>query len=141
MKYFDSIMSGQLNQVSNNSRQRNELSDNDEPDLQQLLIEEACQRLLNQKRLLNVKQAKLKYKSKLRKIAVSGLLKEFYQRHTDSARHPNSAILLDINEIYNMYTLFFLFLFYTIISLIRLNLFTQLDSLMSMKASEKACQN
>ena len=47
MNYFDSIMTGQLNQVTNNSRQSNELSDDDEPDLQQILIEEACQCQLN----------------------------------------------------------------------------------------------
>ena len=43
MKYFNSITTGQLNQVSNNSRQSNELNDDDEPDLQQILIEEALQ--------------------------------------------------------------------------------------------------
>ena len=47
MKYFDSIMTGQLNQVTNNSRPSNELSDDDELDLQQILVEEACQRWLN----------------------------------------------------------------------------------------------
>ena len=49
MNYFDSIMIGQLNQVTNNSRPSNELSDDDEPDLQQVLIEEAHQHWLNQK--------------------------------------------------------------------------------------------
>ena len=38
---FNSIMTGQLDLVSNNSRPSNELSDDDEPDLQQILIEEA----------------------------------------------------------------------------------------------------
>ena len=79
MNYFDSIMTGQLNQVTNNSRQSNELSDDDEPDLQQILIEEARQRQLNQKRLLKLKQTKLKNKPKFRKILVSRLLKEFNQ--------------------------------------------------------------
>ena len=32
MKFFDSIMTGQLNQVTNYSRQSNELSDDDEHD-------------------------------------------------------------------------------------------------------------
>ena len=32
------VMTGQLNQVSNNSRQNNELSDDDVPDLQQIFI-------------------------------------------------------------------------------------------------------
>ena len=103
MKYFDSIMTGQLNQVTNNSRPSNALSECDELDLQQMLVEEARQRRLNQKRLLKLKEAKLKYKHKFRKISVSGLLKEFNQLHTDSAAHPNSATLLDINEIYGMY--------------------------------------
>ena len=102
MNYFDSIMTGQLNQVTNNSRKSNELSDDDEPDLQQVLIEEACQRRLNQKSLLKMKQAKLKYKPKFRKISVSGLLKEFNQRHSDSAGNPNSATLLDLNKIYGI---------------------------------------
>ena len=66
-------MTGQLNQVSKNSRQSNELSNNDEPDLQRILIEEACQHWLNQKRLLKLKQAKLKYKPKFREISVYGL--------------------------------------------------------------------
>ena len=102
-------MISQLNQVTNNSMPRNELSDDDEPDLQQDLIEEAHQRRLNQKSLLKLKQAKLKNKPKFRKISVSGLLKEFHQRHIHSAGHPNSVTLLDINEIYGMYTLFFYF--------------------------------
>ena len=37
------IMTGQLNQVTNNSRSSNVLSDDDEPDLQQVLIEQARQ--------------------------------------------------------------------------------------------------
>ena len=102
-------MTGQLNQVTNNSRPRNKLSDDDEPDLRQVLIEEALQRWLNRKSLLKLKQAKLKYIPKFRKISVSGVLKEFNQHHTDSVGHPNSATLLDINEIYGMYILFFYF--------------------------------
>ena len=47
MRYFNSIMTGQLNQVISNSRPNNALSDNDEPDLQQILVEEACQYWLN----------------------------------------------------------------------------------------------
>ena len=79
MNYFDSIMTGQLNQVTNNPRQSNELSDDDEPDLQQVHIEEARQSQLNRKSLLKLKQAKLKNKPEFRKISVSGLLKEFNQ--------------------------------------------------------------
>ena len=82
-------MTCQLNQVSNNSRSSNALSDDDEPDLQQTLIEEAHQRWLNQKRLLKLKQAKLRYKPKLRKISVSGSLKEFNDCHKECAGHPN----------------------------------------------------
>ena len=85
------------------------MSGDDEPDLQQILIEEACQRWLKQKRLLKLKQAKLKYKLKFRKISVPALFKEFNQQHTDSACHPYSAALLDINEICGMYILFFYF--------------------------------
>ena len=40
-------MTGHLDQVTNNSRKSNELSDNNEPDLQQTLIEEAHQHRLN----------------------------------------------------------------------------------------------
>ena len=43
MEYFNSIMTGQLNQVINNSRPSNALRDDNEPDLQQVLVEEACQ--------------------------------------------------------------------------------------------------
>ena len=96
-------MTGQLNQVSNKSNQSNELSDGDEPDLQQILIEETRQRRLNRKRLLKLKQAKLRYKPKFRKISVSGLLKEFNQRDTDCAGHPDSVNLLDIDEINGIY--------------------------------------
>ena len=53
--------------------------------------------------LLKSKQAKLKYKPKFRKISVSTLLKEFNQRHIESAGLPYSASLLDINEIYGMF--------------------------------------
>ena len=109
MSYFDSIMTGQLNQVTNSARQINELSDDDEPDLQQILIEEARQRRLNRKSILKMKQAKLKNKRKFRKISVSGLLKEFNQQDTDSAGHPNSVTLLDINESCGKYILFFYF--------------------------------
>ena len=55
MKCFNSIMTDQPNQIPNNSRPNNELSDDDEPDLQQILVEDACQRQLNQKRLLKLK--------------------------------------------------------------------------------------
>ena len=54
MKFFDSIMTGQLNQVTNNARPSNELSGDDEPDLRQVLIEEARQRWLNRKSLLKL---------------------------------------------------------------------------------------
>ena len=64
-------MTGQLNHVTNNSRPSNALNDNDEPGLQQVLVEQAHQYWLNQKRLLKLKQAKLKYKSKFRRISVS----------------------------------------------------------------------
>ena len=109
IKLFDSIMTGQLNQVSNNSMQSNELSDDGEPDSQQILIEEACQRWLNQKRLHKLKQAKLRCKPKFGKIAVSGLLKEFNKRHSNCPGHPNSVDLLDINEIKGTYILFSIF--------------------------------
>ena len=109
MKYFNSIMTGQLDEVTNNSRPSNELSDDDEPDLLQIFIEEAHQRWLNRKRLLKLKQAKLKNKPKLRKISVSGFLKKFNQPHIDSAGHLNLATLLDINEIYGIYILLFYF--------------------------------
>ena len=109
MKCFKRIMTGQLNQVTNNLRPSNELSDNDEPDLRLILIEEAHQRQLNQKRLLKLKQAKLKYKPKFSKISISGLLKESNQQHTECAGHPHSVTLFNINEIYGMYILFFYF--------------------------------
>ena len=68
MKYFDSIMTGQLNHLTNNSRTSNELSDDDEPDLQKVLSEEARQRQLNQKSLIKLKQAKLKHKENFEKF-------------------------------------------------------------------------
>ena len=55
IKYFDSIMTDQLNLEKNNTRPSNELDDDDEPDLQQILVEEARQRWLNRKSLLKLK--------------------------------------------------------------------------------------
>ena len=66
MKFFDSIINGQLDQVSNNSRPSNDISDDNELDLQQILIEEARQRRLNRKSILKMKQAKLKNNLKFR---------------------------------------------------------------------------
>ena len=103
MKYFDSIMTGQHNQVSNNSKRSNQLSDCDEPDLQQILIEEARLRRLNRKRLLKLKQAKSRDKPKFRKISVSRLLKEFNQQDTDCVVHSNSVNLLDVDKINGMF--------------------------------------
>ena len=40
MNFFDSIMTGQLNQASNNTRPSNKLRDDNEPNVQQILIEE-----------------------------------------------------------------------------------------------------
>ena len=57
MNYFDNIMIGQLNQVTNNSRPSNKFSDDDASDLQKDPIKEACQHRLNQKSLLKLKQA------------------------------------------------------------------------------------
>ena len=103
MSYFDSIMTGQLNQVTNSARQINELSDDDEPDLQQILIEEARQRRLNRKRLLKLKQAKSRRKPKFRKTSVSCLLKEFNQQDTDCVVHSNTVNLLEIDKINGMF--------------------------------------
>ena len=61
-------MTGHIDQVSNNSRPNNELSDDNEPNLQQILFEEARQRQLNRKMLLKLKKDILKYKSKFRKF-------------------------------------------------------------------------
>ena len=61
-------MTGHIDQVCNNSRPNNELSDDNEPNLQQILFEEARQRQLNRKMLLKLKKDILKYKSKFRKF-------------------------------------------------------------------------
>ena len=60
-------------------------------------------------RLAKSKQAKLKYKPKLRKISVSGLLKEFNQEHTNCAGNENPVNLLDITKMNGMYILFAIF--------------------------------
>ena len=84
----------------------------------------------------------MRYKPKFRKISNSDLLKEFNEHHTDCAGHPNSANLLDINEINDMYIWSFYFC-----STQSSHLFTQLDGSMPMTVSEKnhqnwkACQN
>ena len=54
MKEFDRIMSGQLDNPSS-SVYSHSSDDNDEPDLQQTLIEESWLRLLNCKRLMQLK--------------------------------------------------------------------------------------
>ena len=68
-------MTGQLDQLSKNLRPNNELSDYDEPDLQPIFIVEVCQHWLNQMRLIKLKQAKIKYKPKIRIISVRGFLR------------------------------------------------------------------
>ena len=51
----------------------------------------------------------IEIQTQIQEISVSGLVKEFNQQHTDNAGYPNSATLLDINEIHGMYILFFYF--------------------------------
>ena len=47
MNLFDNIKTCQLNQASHDSRPSNKLSDDEEPDLQQILIEKVHQCRLN----------------------------------------------------------------------------------------------
>ena len=65
MKFFDSIINGQLDQVSNNSRPSNDISDDNELDLQQILIEEACQCWLNQIRLIKLKKSQIEIQTQI----------------------------------------------------------------------------
>ena len=61
MKEFDRIMPGQPD-IPSPSVESYLNDDNDEPDLQQPLIEEARQRSLNRLRLMRLKQAQQRYK-------------------------------------------------------------------------------
>ena len=70
MKEFDRIMSGQLDNPSSNV-DNYLIDDNDEPDLQQTLIEESRQSYLNRISLMPLKQAQQRYKRKTKNICNS----------------------------------------------------------------------
>ena len=75
MKEFDRIMSGQLDNHSSSVCSHSS-DDNDEPDLQQTLIEESQLRRLNCIRLMQLKQAQPRYGRQTKKVSVTALLKQ-----------------------------------------------------------------
>ena len=94
MKEFDRIMSGQLDNSLSNVYSHSS-DDNDEPDLQQTLIEESRQRRLNRIRLMRFKQSQQRYKRKPKIVSVIALLKQInYDRQTT----VNDAVVIDLVE-------------------------------------------
>ena len=94
MKEFDCIMYRQLDNPS--SSVDSYLSgDNDEPDLQQTLIEESRQRRLNRIRLMQLKQVQQRYKRKPQKVSVTALLKQI---NHDRQASINDVVVIDFIE-------------------------------------------
>ena len=108
MKEFDRIMYGQLdNSLSNVYSHLSD--DNDEPDLQQTLIEESRQRRLNRIRLMRFKQSQQRYKRKPKKVSVTALLKQI---NHDCQTAINDVVVIDLvepNQTTDMYLIFIYF--------------------------------
>ena len=94
MKEFDRIMSGQLDNPSS-SVYSHSSDDNDEPDLQQTLIEESRQRRLNRIRIMRYKLDQKRYKRKPKKVSVTAILK---QMNHDRQTAVNDVVVIDLVE-------------------------------------------
>ena len=99
MKEFDRIMSGQLDNPSSSVNSHSS-DDNDEPDLQQTLIEESRQRRLNRIRLMRFKKDQQRYKRKPKKVSVTALLKQI---NHDCQTNVVVIDLVEPNETTGMY--------------------------------------
>ena len=116
IKEFDHIMSGQLDNAS--SSVDSYLSDfNDEPNLQQSLIEESRQGRLNRIRLMQLKQAHQRYQCKTKKVSVTALIKQI---NHDRQASINDVVVIDLvepNHNSGMYQLCFYFYIFDLIIL------------------------
>ena len=91
--------------------------DNDEPDLQQTLIDDSQQRRLNHIRLMQSKQAQQRYQHKTKKIPVIDLFKQI---NHDCQASINDVVVIDLvepNHNSGMYQLCFYFYIFDIIIL------------------------
>ena len=116
MKEFDRIMSGQLDNPSS-SVYSHSSDDNDEPDLQQTLIEESRQRRLNRIRIMRYKLDQKRYKRKPKKVSVTAILK---QMNHDRQTAVNDVVVIDLvepNQTSGMYPIFIWFYITNIIIL------------------------
>ena len=102
MKEFDRIMSGQLDNPSSSVNSHSS-DDNDEPDLQQTLIEESRQRRLNRIRLMRFKQAQQRYKRKPKKVSVTALLKQISHDRQTAIKDVVVIDLVEPNQTTGMY--------------------------------------
>ena len=94
MKEFDRIMSGQLDNPLSNVYSHSS-DENNEPDLQQTLIEESRQRRLNRIRLMRFKKSQQRYKRKPKKISVTAILKQI---NHDRQIAVNDVVVIDLVE-------------------------------------------
>ena len=102
MKEFDRIMSGQLDNPSSSVNSHSS-DDNDEPDLQQTLIEESRQRRLNRIRLMRFKKAQQRYKRKPKKVSVTALLKQINHDRQTAIKDVVVIDLVEPNQTTGMY--------------------------------------
>ena len=81
MKAFNRIMPGQLDNSS--SSFKSNLSDDDQPDLQRILIQKSRKRRINWMRLRRLKEVELKNRGKTKRFSVRALLKKLnVETHT-----------------------------------------------------------
>ena len=104
MKEFDRIMSGQLDNHSSSVCSHSS-DDNNEPDLQQTLIEESRLRRLNRIRLMRLKQAQQRYKRKPKKVSVTALLKQISHDRQTAIKDVVVIDLVEPNQSTGMYLL------------------------------------
>ena len=102
MKEFDRIMSGQLDNPSS-SVNNHSSDDNDEPDLQQTLIEESRLRRLNRIRLMRFKKDQQRYKRKPKKVSVTALLKQINHDRQTAIKDVVVIDLVEPNQTTGMY--------------------------------------
>ena len=102
MKEFDRIMSGQLDNPSSSVNSHSS-DDNDEPDLQQTLIEESRQRRLNRIRLMRFKKDQQRYKRKPKKVSVTALLKQISHDRQTAIKDVVVIDLVEPNQTTGMY--------------------------------------
>ena len=101
-------MTGQLHQITNNSRPSNAFSDDDEPDLQQILVEEAFQCWSNPKKASKIEGSQIEKQTQIYENFSLWFIKGIQSR-AQRQYWVSQFSQLDINEMFGMYILFFYF--------------------------------